>query len=254
MSEIEARIVRETGAPLAAPREWLLIRPRRHTGFGLVAKTLLETYRARSLLGLVLIAAQAFLYNAIFFTYALVLTRFYGVPAQDAGIYLLPFALGNFLGPLVLGPLFDSVGRRPMIAATYALSGVLLLITGMLFVQEQLSAHMQTVLWSVIFFFASAAASSAYLTVSEVFPLELRALAIAIFFSVGTAAGGMLAPWLSGVLIGTGSRQAVFFGYALGASMMLLAALAAARYAVTAERAPLERVARPLSAVDAPRH
>ncbi|HEX6007629.1 MAG TPA: MFS transporter, partial [Burkholderiales bacterium] len=211
-------------------------------------KTMLMTYRTRSMLGFVLIAAQAFLYNAIFFTYALVLTRFYRIPAEDTGIYLLPFALGNFLGPLVLGHLFDSIGRRTMIAATYALSGALLLFTGMLFVQETLSALMQTLMWSAIFFFASAAASSAYLTVSEVFPLELRALAIAIFFSVGTAAGGILAPWFFGLLIGTGSRTAVFFGYALGSSLMLLAALTAARYAVTAERTPLERVARPLSA------
>ena len=248
MAEIEARIMRETGRPLPAPGESLFIRPRARTGFGLIVKTMLMTYRTRSMLGFVLIAAQAFLYNAIFFTYALVLTRFYRIPAEDTGIYLLPFALGNFLGPLVLGHLFDSIGRRTMIAATYALSGALLLLTGMLFVQETLSALMQTLMWSAIFFFASAAASSAYLTVSEVFPLELRALAIAIFFSVGTAAGGILAPWFFGLLIGTGSRTAVFFGYALGASLMLLAALTAARYAVTAERTPLERVARPLSA------
>jgi MFS family permease len=198
----------------------------------------------------VLIAAQAFLYNAIFFTYALVLTRFYDVPAQNTGIYLLPFAVGNFLGPLVLGRFFDSVGRRVMICATYAVSAVLLLATGALFVQGYLSAYGQTALWSVIFFFASAAASSGYLTVSEIFPLELRALAIAVFFSLGTAAGGIAAPWLFGVLIGSGSRASVFLGYALGAALMLIAAVVAALLAVKAERISLERVARPLTAED----
>ena len=252
MADIEARIVRRTGVALAPPGGSLLIHPRRSTGLGIVIKTMLSTYRARSFLGFVLIAAQAFLYNAIFFTYALVLTRFYGVPAQNTGIYLLPFALGNFLGPVLLGHLFDSVGRRIMIASTYAVSALLLLATGMLFLQGNLSAYMQTALWSVIFFFASAAASSAYLTVSEVFPLELRALAIAVFFSVGTAAGGIVAPWFFGQLIDTGSRTSVFAGYAVGAALMLFAALVAARFAVNAERAPLERVAPPLSVTQPP--
>ncbi|HEX6005755.1 MAG TPA: MFS transporter [Burkholderiales bacterium] len=253
MAEIEARIVRETAAALESPGETLVIRPQRRTGFELIVSTMLSTYRARSFLGFVLIAAQAFLYNAIFFTYALVLTRFYEVPAARTGIYLLPFAVGNFLGPLLLGPLFDSKGRRSMIAATYALSGLLLFATGILFSRGYLSAELQTLLWSVIFFFASAAASSAYLTVSEIFPLELRALAIALFFAIGTAAGGILAPWFFGLLIGTGSRNSVFVGYALGAGLMIIAAIVAARYAVRAERAPLERVARPLAAEKSPR-
>jgi MFS family permease len=253
MAEIEARVVRESGVALETPRETLVIRPQRTTGFEIIVRTMLSKYRARSFLGFVLIAAQAFLYNAIFFTYALVLTRFYDVPAARTGIYLLPFAVGNFLGPLLLGPLFDSKGRRTMIAATYALSGLLLLATGILFSRGYLSAELQTLLWSVIFFFASAAASSAYLTVSEIFPLELRALAIALFFSVGTAAGGILAPWFFGLLIGTGSRASVFVGYALGAGLMIIAGIVAARYAVRAERAPLERVARPLAAEESPR-
>jgi MFS family permease len=191
--------------------------------------------------------SQAFLYNAIFFTYALVLTRFYDVPARDTGIYLLPFAITNFLGPLLLGYWFDTVGRRVMIAGTYAVSGALLLLTGVLFMNGALSAQGQTVLWSVIFFFASAAASSAYLTVSEIFPLEMRALAIAVFFALGTAAGGVLAPWLFGVLIGTGSRGAVFWGYALGSALMILAAAVELRLGVDSERASLEEVAAPLS-------
>jgi MFS family permease len=195
----------------------------------------------------VLITSQAFLYNAIFFTYALVLTRFYAVPSQHTGIYLLPFAVGNFLGPLLLGHLFDTVGRRVMIAATYVLSGLLLLATGYLFLEGVLSALAQTLLWSVIFFFASAAASSAYLTASEIFPLELRALAIAVFYALGTAAGGVAAPWLFGALIGTGERLAVFWGYALGTLLMLIAAVAAWRWGVDAERRSLEGVAAPLS-------
>jgi MFS family permease len=250
MAEIEARITRHAGVALDAPGDSWVIHPRRSTGFGVIFKTMFSTYRQRSFLGFVLIAAQAFLYNAIFFTYALVLTRFYDVPAQNTGIYLLPFAVGNFLGPLVLGHFFDSVGRRVMICATYAVSAVLLLATGALFVQGYLSAYGQTALWSVIFFFASAAASSGYLTVSEIFPLELRALAIAVFFSLGTAAGGIAAPWLFGVLIGSGSRASVFLGYALGAALMLIAAVVAALLAVKAERISLERVARPLTAED----
>ena len=162
------------------------------------------------MLGLTLITSQAFLYNAIFFTYALVLVRFYGVPASDTGIFLLPFALGNFLGPLLLGRFFDTIGRRVSIASTYAVSGLLLLATGALFVEGKLTAQEQTLLWSAIFFFASAAASAAYLTISELFPLELRALAIAVFFAFGTAIGGVAAPWLFGALIATGSRESVF--------------------------------------------
>ena len=244
---IEARVVRETGAPLPAAGASITIRPRTHTGLATVFRTMFAHYRRRSALCFVLITSQAFLYNAIFFTYALVLTRFYAVPAQATGLYLLPFALGNFLGPLVLGPLFDTVGRRAMIALTYALSGLLLLATGLLFLYGYLSAQSQTALWSVIFFFASAAASSAYLTASEVFPLELRAMGIAVFYALGTAAGGVAAPWLFGALIGTGERIAVFWGYGLGTALMLLAAVAAWRWGVDAERVSLEGVAAPLS-------
>ena len=155
-------------------------------------------------------AAQAFFYNAIFFTYALVLTDFYGIRADHVGWYLLPFAAGNFLGPVLLGRLFDTVGRRPMIALTYAVSGVLLAGSGYLFAIGVLSATGQTVAWMVIFFFASAAASSAYLTVSETFPLEVRALAIAFFYAIGTGIGGVAGPWLFGWLIDTGSRWSVY--------------------------------------------
>jgi MFS family permease len=215
-----------------------------------VARTLLRDYPGRTVLGLVLMAAQAFVYNAIFFTYALVLTRFYHVEPAQVGLYIFPFAAGNVLGPLLLGPLFDRVGRRVMISATYALSGVGLALTGAGFVTGLLDAATQTLAWSAVFFLASAAASSAYLTVSEVFPLEMRAISISIFYAVGTGIGGFAAPALFGALIETGSRGNVFAGYAIGAALVIAAAAVAWRYAVDAERKPLEEVAPPLGAAD----
>jgi MFS family permease len=197
-------------------------------------------------------AAQAFFYNAIFFTYALILTDFYGVPSDHIGWYLLPFAAGNFLGPVLIGRLFDTLGRRPMIAFTYVVSGVLLAATGYLFARDLIGAGTQTVCWMVIFFFASSAASSAYLTVSETFPLEVRALAIAFFYAVGTGVGGIIGPALFGVLIDTGSRVSVFGGYLLGALLMVLAGVVAWRWGVAAERKSLEEVARPLTFVGEP--
>jgi MFS family permease len=169
------------------------------------------------------------------------------VPGGRTGIYLLPFAVGNFLGPLLLGRFFDTVGRREMISSTYAISAVLLTITGWAFAHGMLSASTQTLLWTIIFFFASAAASAAYLTVSEIFPLEIRALAIAFFFSLGTAAGGIAAPWLFGVLIGSGSREKVFYGYLVAGALMLAAAAIELGIGVKAERSSLEELASPLS-------
>jgi MFS family permease len=224
------------------------LRPRSHTPLREVWRALFATHRARTLVGLALMGAQAFFYNAIFFTYALVLTDFYDIPFDRVGWYLLPFALGNFLGPLLLGRLFDTVGRRVMIASTYVLSGVLLAATGAAFAAGWLSAIEQTVAWTVIFFLASAAASSAYLTVSETFPLEIRALAIAFFYAVGTGIGGVAAPWLFGALIDTGSRTSLFGGYLFGAALMIAAGLIALRWGVDAERKSLEAVAVPLSA------
>jgi MFS family permease len=250
MAGIEARVTRQTGKALAPVEALLAIRPRHSFGFSIIFSTLFKRYRQRAVLCFVLIASQAFLYNAIFFTYALVLTRFYAVPAQHTGLYLLPFAIGNFLGPLLLGHWFDSLGRRTMISATYALAATLLLATGGLFVAGALGAVGQTAAWTVIFFFASAAASSAYLTISEVFPLELRALAIAVFYALGTAAGGIVAPWLFGLLIGSGERVNVFYGYLLGALLMFVAAAVELRYGVRAERTSLEVVAPPLSATE----
>jgi MFS family permease len=192
-------------------------------------------------------ATQAFFYNAIFFTYALVLMRFYGVHERSVGVYLLPFALGNVLGPVVLGHLFDTIGRKQMIAATYGLSGILLAFTGWLFHWGLLTAQTQTLAWMIIFFVASAAASSAYLTVSEIFPLEIRAFAIAIFYAVGTLTGGVGAPILFGWIIGTGSSDALFIGYLVAAVLMIFGAIVELWIGVAAERRPLEHVAAPLS-------
>jgi len=212
-----------------------------------VMRVLFQTYRGRALVGLSLMAAQAFFYNAVFFTYALILIDFFGVSAAGVGWYVLPFAAGNFLGPLLLGPLFDALGRRIMISSTYAVSGLLLAGNAVLFRYDFLSAQTQTAAWMVIFFFASAAASSAYLTVSEIFPLEVRALAIALFYALGTAVGGVAGPWLFGRLIEIGSRSSVAAGYILGAVLMIAAAVIEWRFGVDAERKPLEAVARPLA-------
>jgi MFS family permease len=245
VDEIEARVIGHRLPEGAHPRVTLL--PRSHTPLLEVWRTLIHSYPQRTLTGLVLMASQAFFYNAIFFTYALILTDFYGIAAQSIGWYMLPFAAGNFLGPLLLGRLFDTIGRRPMIAFTYAVSGFLLTGSGYLFLQGSWSAMIQTLAWTVTFFFASAAASSAYLTVSEVFPLEIRALAIAFFYALGTAIGGLGGPLLFSALIDTGSRMSVFWGYLLGSVLMMVAAVVAWRFCPRAERQPLERVAQPLA-------
>src|SRR5712672_987497 len=226
------------------------LRMRDHTPLREVARTLFVSYRQRSLVGLALMIAQAFFYNAIFFTFALVLTDFYGIAANQIGWYILPFAAGNFLGPVLLGRLFDTLGRRVMITLTYGISGILLALSGYLFSIGVMSAQAQTIAWMVIFFFASPAASSAYLTVSETFPLEVRALAIALFYAIGTGIGGVVGPALFGALIDTGSRNSVFAGYLLGSGLMAAAAAIAWRYCIAAERRALESVARPLAFVE----
>jgi MFS family permease len=223
---------------------------RTHTPLIEVARTLFRTYPQRTFVSLSLMTAQAFFYNAIFFTYALILTDFYGVPAGRVGWYILPFAAGNFLGPLVLGRLFDVLGRRFMIATTYAVSGILLTCTGYLFSKDLMSAETQTIAWMIIFFFASAAASSAYLTASETFPLEIRALAIAFFYAIGTGVGGVAGPWLFGALIDTGSRSSVAGGYLLGSVLMIAAAVIEWRCGIDAERKSLESVSRPLGYIE----
>jgi MFS family permease len=246
VSDIEARYAAQ-GHKLPPPGHSARLISRSHTALGEVFRVLLREYPGRAALGLILMGSQAFLYNAIFFTYAMMLTDFYGIAANLTGWFVLPFALGNVAGPLILGRLFDTVGRKPMIALTYGASGVLLALTGMLFQQGLLDATSQTICWSVTFFFASTAASSAYLTVSESFPLEVRALAIAVFYALGTGIGGVAAPWVFATLIESGSRGQVLAGYLFAAALMILAALAALWLGGRHERKPLEAVARPLS-------
>ncbi len=250
VNDIERSVMATAQDPSKQALPKIKLKMRDHTPLGEVARTLFFSYRQRSLVGLALMIAQAFFYNAIFFTFALVLTDFFGIASSQVGWYILPFAAGNFLGPLLLGRLFDTLGRRTMIALTYGVSGILLALSGYLFSIGALSAQTQTIAWMVIFFFASPAASSAYLTVSETFPLEVRALAIALFYAVGTAIGGVAGPALFGALIDTGSRQSVFAGYLFGAGLMVVAAAIAWRYCIAAERQPLESVAPPLAFVE----
>ena len=251
VGEVERSIVGSNAAGITDPgysdAPPTRIRTRTHTPWHEIWEAIVHEHRRRSFLGLVLMLTQAFFYNAIFFTYALVLIRFYSVPAKDVGGYLLFFALGNMLGPFLLGHLFDTIGRKKMIAATYGLAGILLALTGWLFHAGLLTAQTQTLAWTIIFFIASAAASSAYLTVSEIFPLEIRALAIAIFYAIGTLAGGVGAPTLFGWIIGTGSITALFVGYLVAAALMIFGALVEAWIGVPAERRSLEDVAAPLS-------
>jgi len=247
VAEVERRITLHPKALRAHDAPPTRIHTRTHTPWREIWNAIVHEHRQRSLLGFVLMLTQAFFYNAIFFTYALVLMRFYGVPEKNVGAYLLPFALGIVLGPLLIGHLFDTIGRKPMITATYALAGLLLAATAWLFRAGMLTAQTQTLAWTLIFFVASAAASSAYLTVSEIFPLEIRALAIAIFYAIGTLAGGVGAPVLFGWIIGTGSTTALFIGYLVGAALMIFGALTEAWIGVPAERRPLEHVAAPLS-------
>jgi len=243
VAQIEAEALGASAPPVQPPRGPAATRA---PSFRTIARILVRRYPGRTFLGLCLMVSQAFFYNAIFFTYALVLVQFHGTSEERIGLYIFPFAVANFLGPLLLGPLFDAVGRRRMIAATYALSGIGLGATAHAFMAGWLDAWSQTVCWSVVFFLASAAASAAYLTVSEVFPQEMRAFAISLFYAVGTGVGGFFAPAVLGALIETGSRAAVALGYAIGAVLVLAAALVAWRVGVDAERKSLEEIAPPL--------
>ena len=250
LAEVERKILGANAAGITDPGYKEMptrIRTRTHTPWREIWDAIVHEHRRRSFLGFVLMSTQAFFYNAIFFTYALVLMRFYSVPEQNVGGYLLPFALGNVLGPLLLGHLFDTIGRKQMITLTYGLAGILLALTGWLFHAGVLTAQTQTFAWTIIFFVASAAASSAYLTVSEIFPLEIRAMAIAVFYAVGTLAGGVGAPILFGWIIGTGSITALFLGYLVAAALMIFGAAIEAWIGVPAERRSLEHVAAPLS-------
>ncbi|MGN6246257.1 MAG: MFS transporter [Motilibacteraceae bacterium] len=225
------------------------IKPTDRTGYLTLVKVLFTQYPTRSILGATLMITQSFLYNAIFFTYTLVLTKFYGVSSSMAPVFLIAFAVGNLTGPFVLGHLFDTVGRKKMIAGTYILSGILLTITAWMFQQGMLNAVTQTIAWCVIFFFASAGASAAYLTVSEIFPLEVRAQAIAVFFAIAQCFGA-LGPVVYGNLIGDGSDpNRLFVGYLIGAGVMIVGGIVEIVLGIAAEGRSLEEVASPLSAV-----
>ena len=247
---IEREVERETSTHLEQPDQYITIRQRRSIGLWTIAHTLVARYPRRSALGLALFIGQAFLYNAITFGFAQILETFFKVPSGGTGWYYLMIAVGNLAGPLLLAPLFDSVGRRPMIAGTYILSGALLLGTALLFNNGVLSALTLTLCWCAVLFFASAGASAAYLTVSEVFPMETRALAIAVFYAVGTAAGGITGPLLFAKLVGTGKVADTVLAFCVGAALMIAAGLVEVVLGVKAERRSLEDLATPLTAED----
>ncbi|MEV7119433.1 MFS transporter [Kitasatospora griseola] len=250
VAEAERIVERETGGPLPPVDEPpIRIRQRGPIGFVTIGRTLVSHYPRRTVLGLALFIGQSFLYNSVTFGYAAILTTFFDVPAGDTGYYFAVIAVGNFLGPLLLGHLFDSVGRRPMIAGTYIGSGVLLFGTAWLFQRGSLDATTMTACWTVVLFFASAGASAAYLTVSEIFPLETRALCIAFFYAVGTAAGGISGPLLFNGLVSSGQVGDATLAFCIGAGLMTLAGLVEALIGVKAERRSLESLAAPLSQV-----
>jgi MFS family permease len=225
----------------------LEITPAGDVGFIALTRLLFVHYPRRAILGATLMITQSFLYNAIFFTYALVLTKIYNVPATDTAYYFIFFALGNLIGPLTIGRLFDTIGRRKMIAGTYILSGILLAISAVLFNAGALNAVSQTACWCIIFFFASAGASAAYLTVSEIFPVEIRAKAIAVFFAIAQSFGAF-GPWLYGELIGNGQDHfKLFIGYMIGATIMAIGGVVAIFLGIDAEQKSLEDIAQPLS-------
>jgi MFS family permease len=251
--QIEEQVERETGTRLDEPDEEITIRQRKVIGFGTIARTMFTLYPKRTFLGLSLFVGQAFLYNAITFGYAQILATFFHV-TKDPGYYFAVIAVGNLIGPLVLGRLFDSVGRKPLIAGTYILSGVLLLVTAYLFSQHLLTAVTMTACWSVVLLVASAGTSGAYLTVSEVFPMETRALAIAFFYAIGTGVGGVTGPLLFSRLVGTGKVPDTVIAFSIGAGLMIAAGLVEVVFGVKAERQSLESIAQPLTAQEADTH
>jgi MFS family permease len=249
VTTIERRVAEQTDTTLAPVTDSIQVRQRRSTGFGEISRTLLRTYPRRTLLGLALFVGQAFLYNAVYFTFALVLATFFHVPSALAGLYLIPLAVGSLAGPLLLGRLFDSIGRRTMIVSSYLVSGVLLAVTALAFSHGLLSAWTLATAWAVIFFFASSGSSAAYLTVSEIFPMEIRAMCIALFYSVGTGLGGIVGPTLFASLAQSGDADQLALGYYLGAAVMVLGGLAELGLGVEAAGRSLEDVAAPLSGV-----
>jgi MFS family permease len=247
VTEIEEKVRRESGKELTEVSSKIKIKQRHAIGFGEIARTIFSTYPKRATLGFSLFIGQAFLYNAITFGYATILSTFFGVAAGQTGYYYAVIAAFNFLGPLLLSPLFDSWGRKPMISGTYILSGSLLLATAALFNAGALTSITMTACWAAVLFFASTGASSAYLTVSEVFPMETRALAIAFFYALGTAAGGISGPLLFSKMVETGHPGDTALAFIIGAVLMIAAGGIALLFGVKAERKSLEDVAAPLT-------
>ncbi|MFE6826156.1 MFS transporter [Streptomyces sp. NPDC057690] len=254
VTSIERQIEEENGERLPRAEGELTIHQRRSVSFVEIARTVFSSYRRRAVLGFSLFIGQAFLYNAITFGFGAILTKFFDVPSGNTGYYFAVIAIGNFCGPLLLGKLFDTVGRRVMISSTYLLSGVLLFGTAWLFDQGSLTATTMTACWCAVLFFASAGASSAYLTVSEVFPMETRAMSIAFFYALGTAAGGISGPLLFAELTDTGKVGDTVLAFCIGATLMCAAGLVAVFLAVKAERRSLEDIARPLTATATKAH
>jgi MFS family permease len=250
VASIEKRVRESTNAPLPAidANSTIAIDQDHRATLGSVVHTMLKRYPLRTFVALVLMCTQAFIYNAFTFTQGLILGTYFQVPDWAIPYYYLPFAIGNLAGPLVLGHFFDSIGRKTMIAATYILSGALLYGTGILFANHQLTATTVTLCWMIVFFFASAGASAAYLTASEIFPMETRALAIAVVYAIGTLVGGAYAPTFFGALIATKSVPSIVFGYTIAAAIMFAGGLTEAIFGVAAARRPLEEIAQPLSA------
>jgi MFS family permease len=246
---VEREVERETGEQLPAPEgEPLTVHQRRAIPVSTIIRSVVSMYPRRTILGLALFIGQAFLYNSILFGFGNLVTLYFHTPSGNVPHYLVVFAAGNFAGALLLSPLFDIVGRKPMIAGTYIISGALLIVTGVLFKEHQLDASTFTVCACVVFFFASAGASAAYLTVSEIFPMETRALCIAVFYAVGTGIGGVIGPQVFSRMINTDSYEQVFLALGLGAVMMIAGGLAELVFGVKAERRGLESIARPLTA------
>jgi MFS family permease len=243
----------DTGTRLEPVDEELTVHQRSSIGLWEITKAIFARYPKRAVLGFSLFIGQAFLYNAITFGYAQILQTFFKTPPGNAGYYFAVIAAGNLIGPLLLAPLFDSIGRKVMIAGTYVLSGVLLLVTAWLFNAGTLNAQTMTLCWCVVLFFASAGASSAYLTVSEVFPMETRALAIAVFYAIGTAAGGITGPLLFSKLVSSGKVGETALAFTIGAILMIGGGIVEIFLGVKAERQSLEDIASPLTAQDAPK-
>lgn len=248
VADIERKVEHHTGKKLPTVDKYITVKNAKAITFGDILHTMALKYPKRTTLGLALFVGQAFLYNAVFFTFTLVLHKFFGVSTDHAPLFIIPLAIGNFLGPVLLGPLFDRVGRKVMISATYIVSGVLLIGTGYLFDLGALSSTTLTLCWCVVFFFASGGASAAYLTVSEIFPMETRAMAIAFYYAIGTAIGGVTGPILFGKLIDSGHIGEVVFGYFLGAGLMIVAGFIEILLGVEAAGKSLEDIAPPLSA------